>query len=255
VFKQNKFEDAAALLDGLIERYPDKADFWLLQAHTYLGMKQPLRAAENLEALARLTKATVDSELTLGDIYLSESLVDLAATAYMRAIDVDHNQPLARPLRAAEALATRGAFTQAGQLCQHLHASAGGRIDEPDRTRLLKLEARIAMAQGDDAAGGHAITVLEEVVERNPMDGEALMLLGQHWFGRGEPDRAILYYERAASLEAHEAAASIRHAHVLVGMGRYLDAVPLLRRAQEIKPRDDVARYLDQVERLSKSRR
>jgi tetratricopeptide (TPR) repeat protein len=38
VFKQEKFEDAAALLDVLIARYPDKADLWLLQAHTFVGM-------------------------------------------------------------------------------------------------------------------------------------------------------------------------------------------------------------------------
>ncbi len=33
-FKQEKFEDAATLLDGLIDRYSDKADFWMLQANT-----------------------------------------------------------------------------------------------------------------------------------------------------------------------------------------------------------------------------
>ena len=35
-------------------------------------------------------------------------------------------------------------------------------------------------------------------------------------------------------------------------MGRYAEAVPLLRRAQEVKPHDDIARYLEQVERIAK---
>ncbi len=39
VFKQQKYEDAITLLEGLIERYPDKPDFWLLQAQSYLGLK------------------------------------------------------------------------------------------------------------------------------------------------------------------------------------------------------------------------
>jgi len=81
------------------------------------------------------------------------------------------------------------------------------------------------------------------------------MLLGQHHARQGEPDRAILYYERAASVAACEVQAKIRHAQVLVGLGRYGEAVPLLRRAQEIKPRDDIARYLEQVERIAKARR
>jgi len=37
-------------------------------------------------------------------------------------------------------------------------------------------------------------------------------------------------------------------------MRRYADAIPLLRRAQEIKPNDDVARYLDQVESVAQSK-
>ena len=81
------------------------------------------------------------------------------------------------------------------------------------------------------------------------------MLLGQHYSRANEPDRAIFYYERAASLEAFEANAKVREAQVLVGMTRYSDAVPLLRRAQEVKPREDIARYLEQVERMAKAKR
>jgi tetratricopeptide (TPR) repeat protein len=74
-------------------------------------------------------------------------------------------------------------------------------------------------------------------VEQDPLDGEALMLLAQHCASNNEPDRAMLYYERAESLAPFEAQATIRHAQVLVGLARYGDALPLLRRAQELKPR------------------
>jgi tetratricopeptide (TPR) repeat protein len=253
VYKQNKFEDCAALLDVLIERYPDNGDFWLLQAQTYLGMKRPLDAAGNLETLDLLGKSTVDSLHTLGDIYVGEGLMDLASGAFQRAVDRDVAQPLARPLRAAEVLGARNAIPQARQLAAHIRQACEGRLEESDRRKLLKLEARLSMAEG----GGDAATaaVLEEIVQLDPLDGEALMLLGQHYAKQGEPDRAILFYERAASIEAFEASAKTRHAQVLVGIGRYADALPLLRRAQELKPRDDVARYVEQVERLAKARR
>lgn len=253
VFKQQKFEDAATLLDGLIERYPDKADFWLLQAQTYLGMKQPLKAAEDLEAVDLLGKATVDSLHTLGDIYVSENLMDLAARAYERGIDVDAKQPLSRPLRATEVLAARGALAQARQVAAHIGEVWKDRIEEADRRKLLKLEARLSMADG--ASTPETAGVLEEIIKLDPLDGEALMLLAQHYSRQNESDRAILYYERAESIDAFEVNAKVRHAQVLVGMGRYADAVPLLRRAQEVKPRDDIARYLEQVERIAKSRR
>jgi len=253
VYKQGKFQDAASLLDVLIERYPDKTEFWLLQAQAYLGMKRPLDAAANLEALALLGKASVDSLHDLGDLYVGENLLDLASRAYVRAIDADAQQPLARPLRGAETMTARGALAETKQITNRIREVWSGRMEEADRRRLLKVEARLGMAEG----GGDAETarILEEIVALDPLDGEALLLLGQYHARQGEPDRAILDFERAESIEAFEVNARIRHAQVLVGMGRYADAVPLLRRAQEIKPRDDIARYLDQVDRIAKARR
>src|SRR5262249_49089219 len=148
VFKQQKFEDAATLLDGLLERTPQKADFWLLQAHAYLGMKQPLKAAEDLEVLDHLGKATVDSEHTLGDIYVTENLMDLAARAYTRAIDIDPKQPLTRPMRAAEVLAARGGLSQAKDLVAHIQETWKDSLEAGDRSKLLKLQARLSMADG-----------------------------------------------------------------------------------------------------------
>lgn len=252
VYKQEKFQDAATLLDALIARYPEKTDFWLLQAQTFLGMKQPLKAAGNLEALEQLGKSTVDSLHTLGDIYLGESLLDLALHAYQRAAELDPKQPVARSIRSAELLAARGGTGQARTLLARLN-ELQPKMEEADHKRLLKLHARFAMADG--GASNEAAAALEELVALDPLDGEALLLLGQHYARKGEPDRAILCFERAEGIESCEVQAKLRHAQSLVGLGRYADALPLLRRVQELKPRDDVARYLEQVERLAKSRR
>ncbi|MFA7368340.1 MAG: tetratricopeptide repeat protein [Kiritimatiellales bacterium] len=252
VFKQQKFEDAVTLLEVLIARYPDKTDFWSLQAQAYLGMKQPLKAAEDLEAVDRLGKSTPDSLHTLGDIYLSENLMDLSAGAYLRAVNTETNQPLARPLRSAEMLAGRGALTQARQVALHIREVWNNRMPEADRRKLLKLEVRLSMAEGEN--GAETAGVLEEIVKIDPLDGEALLLLGQLYTKQNQPDRAIFYYERAESLDAFESSAKIRHAQVLAGMGRYAEAVPLLRRALEIKPNNDVDAYLKQVERIAKTK-
>src|SRR5206468_240540 len=134
-----------------------------------------------------------------------------------------------------------------------IHEVWDRQMEEADRRKLLKLEARLSMAEGADSP--ETAAVLEEMVKLDPLDGEALMLLGQHYARQKEPDRAILYYERAESVEAVEVNARLRHAEALVSMGRYSDAVPLLRRALELKPREDITRYLEQVERFAKARR
>ena len=59
----------------------------------------------------------------------------------------------------------------------------------------------------------------------------------------------MLHYERAAGLPAFEADAKVCHAQLLVGQGKNAEAVPLLKRAQQLKPRDHVQQYLEQVER------
>jgi biopolymer transport protein ExbB/TolQ/tetratricopeptide (TPR) repeat protein len=252
VIKQQKYEDAVTLLEVLIARNPEQTEFWLSQASAYCGMKQYLKAAEDLEAVDHLGKATIDSLYTLGDIYVNEGLMDLAARTYLRAIAADANQPPGRSVKSAEAMAARGAVAQAQQVALCLYQTLEKRMEDPDRRRLLKLQARLSMAEGDSTA--ETVKALEEIVKIDPLDGEALMLLGQHYSRQNEPDRAMFYYERAESLEAFEVSAKVRHAQELVRLKRYAEALPLLRRAREVKPREELQKYLDQVERLAKSR-
>jgi len=237
----------------LVAAYPDKPDFWLLQAHTFLGLKQSMKAAENLEAMDAIGKSTADSMFTLGDIYVTESLPDLALSAYRRAIARNPQQSPQRPIRAAEMLSFKGGLSQARDLLATVRETWGDSIGDTDKRKLLKLQARLTMngGGGDDAT----VKVLEEVIELDPLDGEALMLLGQHYARNGKPDQAILYYERAARIDAFAANAKVKIAQIYVSQARFSDALPLLRDAQSLKPREDVARYIEQVERASKAKR
>ncbi|MDQ1271889.1 MAG: hypothetical protein QG591_519, partial [Planctomycetota bacterium] len=124
-------------------------------------------------------------------------------------------------------------------------------IGTDEHTNLLKLRARLAVAEG---AGEEEARVLEEIVDLDPLDGDALILLGQHAGRSDNIEKAVFYYERAASIDKYEADAKVRHAQLLIGKNNYDEALPLLRRAQQLKPRDEVQKYLEQVERIAKSR-
>lgn len=251
-FKQNRYAEAAAYLDRLIELEPDRADFWLLQANAYIGLEEVGKAAENYEMLRALGEATPASLNTLGDIYVNEKLYDRAVEAYVEAMEkTGKREKPDRAIRAARVLAARGALDQTETLVKKIDAIYGDSLDEGTNKTLLKLRARIAVAQG---ASGRQVEILKELVKIDPRDGEALMLLAKHHAGEGEVERAVFYYERAAKIEGFEANARVRHAQLLVREGRFKEAVPLLRKAQEIDPRNNVQRYLDQVERIAKSR-
>ncbi|MCA9321990.1 MAG: tetratricopeptide repeat protein, partial [Planctomycetes bacterium] len=251
LFRQERFADAIALFETLIAAQPDRADLWRAQGDAYAMMEQPMKAAENYEMVDRLGGATADTLNNLGDIYANQQLFDLAVDGYLRSMVKAPQQPFDRHVRAARFLAQNGAFEATASLIKGIEDTYAARLDETARTSLLHLQARMAAATGaaDDQA-----QVLAKIVELNPLDGEALILLGEHAARIGNSEEAIFYYERAANLEAFTADASLRHAELLVRQSHYAEALPLLRRAQKIKPRDNVQEYLDQVELAARNR-
>lgn len=251
LFKQERYAEAVALCDRLVAEQPERADLWLLQANAYIGLNQPLKAAEIYELVDRLGQSSVDSLNMLGDIYINEELYVLAVKSYLRSMDQAPDNKPDRVIRAAKVLAGRNAFEETRQLLDKIESVYGERLEAADQKDLLKLRARLAVAEG---AGDEEARVLEQIVELDPLDGEALILLGQHAARTGDRDKAVFYYERAAAIEAYEADAKVRHAQLLVGETKYDEALPLLRRAQQIKPRDNIQEYLEQVERVAKIR-
>lgn len=247
LFEQQRFAEAASLVAPLLKQDPDRGDFWMLQGNAYLGLNDAKKAAECLEMVDRLGQSTPDTLNTLGDIYVNDELYDLAVGAYLRAIDAGQQNP-ERAVRAARVLIARGAFSEVRQLLSAMDLAYVPKMDDAQKKDLLFLRSRLAMAEG---AGEEEARILEQIVALDPLDGEALILLGQHSQRTGNPEKAVFYFERAAGIEAFEADAKVRHAQLLISQSKYREALPLLKRAQAIKPRDNVAQYLDQVERLA----
>jgi tetratricopeptide (TPR) repeat protein len=250
LFKQQRYAEAVALCDNLLTDNPDRADLWLLQANAYIGQNMPLKAAVNYEIVDRMGQSTVASLNMLGDIYVNQELFEKAVASYISALEKNPQSSADRALRAAKVLVSRSAFPETKQLIERIESLRGGNLSKTDRKDLLKIRARIAVAAG---AGQEEVKVLEEIVDLDPLDGEALILLGQNSARSGDLEKAVFYYERAENLEKYEADAKIRHAQLLVGQGKYTEALPLLRRAQELKPHENVQKYLEQIERLAKS--
>jgi tetratricopeptide (TPR) repeat protein len=247
-FKQERFADVIAHTGRMLEQNRDRADLWLLQANAFIASGQPMRAAENYVIVDGMGRSTADSLNMLADIYVNEGAYDLAVEAYGRALEKDAGTKPDRAVRAAKVLIARGAMKETKAMIAKLDALRGDVLAENDKKELLKLRARIAVAEG---AGDEEARILEEIVRIDPLDGEALILLGQYYARTGENEKAIFQFERAASMEKFEADAKVRHAQVLVNTGRYAEALPLLRSAQQVKPRDSIQAYLDQVERVA----
>jgi len=249
LFKQQKFAESIALCGELLKRDPGKSDYLLLQANAYLGLKQPDKAAELYELLDLSGKTPVAALHTLGDIYANDGHYDQAADAYARAFARDGKPDLSRQLRNVEVLVSRSANEPAATLLKKISGHVGKDVSDEVRKRMLKLEARLAAARNE--AGAEQARILEEIVALDPLDGDALILLGQY-HAATNMEKAVFYFERAEGIEHYEADARLRHGQILVKNGKYPEALPFLKRAQELKPREDVQRYIEQVERAAR---
>ena len=247
---QQKSRETIALFEELIQKDPAKTDYWLLQANAYLDLGEPMKAAENYEILRRMNKATGPSLMVLGDIYLSRDLKDLALESYLASLNKEPGQDIKRPLRAAEILTSRQAWDEARKLVDEIKKVYESKISEPDRLKALKLQAKIDLAQGENK---DAAKSLQQIIDTDPLDGEAILILAGYLARTDETDKAQMLYERAAKLSEYQVNALVMHGQLLVSLGKYEKAAKLLQQAQTIKPRESVAKYLEQVQRLAKA--
>lgn len=252
---QQRHHEVVAMTTSLLDQDPTNDMLWLLQANAYIGLGLPAKAAENYEILDGLGKSTPQIVSLLGDIYTNDGLFNTALQRYTKALEMteEDKRPAMLPklIGATEVFSNRGEEAREATkamivlIDQHFKAD----LQEKDQTKLLRIGARIALAEGAD---DEQAAILKEVVAIDPLDGEALILLGQHHARLQEWDAAINYYERAEKLDKFEADALVYHAYALVMSDRAAQALPLLRKAQQLKPRERVQTYLETVERMKK---
>ncbi|MFW6255483.1 MAG: tetratricopeptide repeat protein, partial [Candidatus Sumerlaeota bacterium] len=176
-FKLERYAEAAALCGQLIRENPDRAELWLLQANAYIGQNKRLKAAENYELVDSLGKSSAESLMMLGDIYINEELYSLAVDAYIRSMKKFPDSKPDRAIRAAKALAARAANEETQKLLETIKELKSENLSEDEKKDMLKLQVRLAVAEGASEA---EVRILEEIIKIDPLDGEALILLGQH---------------------------------------------------------------------------
>lgn len=250
LLETQRYADAIALFDTLIKDTPDNADYWLLQGNAYLGKGESLLAAKNIEIVRLMGKADLSTLTLLGDIYMNNDAPELALEAYQASLKSIGKEDIKAPLRAAELLTRSGNYTLAQTMITDTRNHFASQLSEESDFKLLILEAKIARAQGDDAK---AVTALNRIVEHDALNGDAIIELGNYYADQGDLAKAINRYEQAEKIEAYARPALVAHAQALVRQNKYRDALPLLRRALQIKPDNNLEDYAQRVERAARN--
>ena len=146
----------------------------------------------------------------------------------------------------------RGSYGAGFKYLEDIEKTFGkGYSDADEREiRMLKAEVRLATGKRNEAAD-----ILEGLISKQPLDGEALILSAKLAMEELDYAKAALRFERAAKLPDFEVHALVEHSRMLVATKDYQKASDLLERAQTLAPQPRVARYLQAINNLKLSAR
>ena len=243
-----RYQEAVSLLDGVLSKQPDNAALWALQGNVYLQMEEADKAAVNFEILRKSGKATLQHLMLLGDIYMLSESIDLALAVYLEAIEQDGKGDIRRSLNAARILLNQGAWEPASAMFNKIRQAHESTLSEQETFQLLKMESQVAIANGK---GQEALSVLEQIIEKNPLDAEALLLAGDFYMQAEDFEKALFRFEMVARIPGSESDGWVKQATVLVKQQQYTKAIELLEKAQKSNPRDNIQKFLDSVKRVA----
>lgn len=237
---------AIALFDELIAEHPDESRFWLGQANAYLAVDERKKAIANLQIVADSGKGSWDSWILLADLYLNEDIPQLALQSYSNAFQERPPSDLSVAVRPLHYFVSRRLFAEARIYLDLIRSKLEGELDPKEQRKLLLSEARIEMSEGLTVK---ALERLKSVVASDPLDGEALLQLGEYYLEQEEFGEAEFHFERATSIESVSSDAYIALGQLHVAQGELQAALSPLRKAFQKEPAANLQRYIDSIER------
>lgn len=238
-------QQALGFLNELIEEAPGETDYRMMQANLLLKLSRFEEAIASLEFLRIMGDIDFNGVQLLGDLYLQEYLPELALEAYTEALsknpDFKKVEPWTRPI---QVLISRNYIREAQQYLLSIEESFHPTILYEHRDVIDLVKANVAFESGDSKG---AIGKLQPLIKRNPMQGEALILLGKAFLKEENYEQASFYIERARSIPDFSYAALLDLGRLYVAQGTYNKAVSCLSEAYQMRPNPSVADYIKRL--------
>jgi tetratricopeptide (TPR) repeat protein len=241
--------EAIEMLNHLIEETPGDSSLILLQANSMVANQNPMAAAANLQIVKAMGEANAGSLTLLGDIFVNANNVELAFPHYMDALKAE-GLDADRAFRVARVLVSRYAWDEAESYLSEVDSKFSSSLSDTQKLELLNYQASVALGKNESAK---AAEILNQVVDRDPLNGKALLLLAEYHWNQDEFEKAELYFTRAAKVDDSKVEALIQNARMRVAMKDYSKAAELLEEAQLIQPQSYVQDYLAKVQAVARA--
>ena len=243
LMRTERYQEAIAEFKALLQEDPNRSAFYTSIANAYIALEDSETAAVYLEILRRQGAASASALGLLGDIYINEGLPALAVQSYMAALS-SNGYSNDRSIRTLQALLQRQNYDETDTFLEHFLDLRSSKFSEDENLEVLNIQAQLALGKGNDA---DAAKILEKVLESDPVNGNALMLLGGFQYQEGELEEAIFYFDRAVQIMATQRNAQLQLARIYVQQKEYKDAIRQLEAALSLEYSSNVQDFLDAV--------
>ncbi len=243
---------AASIFEELLDKIPQQMNIWSHLADIRLQQGEPSLAIADLEVARRLNSLDPPIIISLGHLYLNESLYQRAMECYQEGVTADPPPPLTRTTDAIDFLLRARRWNDAGKLTQTIES-----IDAYEKqlsgeseasARLERAKAFIEFHSGESESGARRIAL---IVNKNPLDAQALLLLADFHRTNKRQEQALMYLEQAAEVKEYRVEALRKQGEILVQRGDYSKAIPLLNKAHNLAPDEILGQYIATLKELA----
>ena len=239
-----KYGDVESIIDRYIQENPDEPEFWLQQANAFIAQKKFAKAAANLTIVDMLGGADSEMLVLLGDIYVNLEAPALAIEPYEKALATGKVEA-AEAIQLARVMSRRLAPADLKAFLDIIGESFSGGMPSADELSYLTLQASNALALDEK---DEAMSLLSQVVAKDPLNGNALLTLGSYYYKLEDFETSLDYYARAEKVEAVKVEALLGSARVLVKQTKYTEAIYRLKEAQVINDQPFIAQYINTLQ-------
>lgn len=238
-------ESALSLVDQMLQATPDDAALWLFRSNFALMAQDRATALASLETAIRLGNDAAANMQVAATLHLLQGSVsraiELITEGMARGIDYPFVDQSLQWLVRAE---------QWDELDTVLRLAMAGQdaLNSQQRSSLLTRQASLDL---HNDAQTRAITALQQALDLDPANAEALLALAGIYRENRNFNQAELLYQRATAFETYREHAQLALAQIAIDQSNYARALQVLNDVLRRNPaRSDLRRNIESLENL-----
>lgn len=237
------YSRARMLAKQLVDLQPNELDSWMYLANAALAAGDRLDAIVALDIAKSLRLTGTNEMLLLGDLLAENQQVLDSIEIYEEVLKAGASVGGSRILQFASSLITRKDLDLAEEILMRLRNDLSG------ETQIEWMKTRIRLEM-ERRQWPEVISLCEQVLAKEPMDGEALFNIARVYRETEQWSRAEFYFEQSCQIDEFRFLSLVELANLAVKQGRLHEAMGRIHQANEIEYRPELEAYLIRVKAL-----